>query len=135
MSELPDTWKAVLRDKPAIGVLATYQPDGEAHLSAVWVDYDDERDVVHLNSERPRRKVQNAEREGRAAILVMDPDNPYRWVSVNGPVEVTEEGAREDIDRLAGKFMGVDEYPNPIQGARVIMHIEPETVRMYDPEG
>jgi len=135
MSELPDRWIDLIVEKPVIGVLTTYQPDGEAHLSALWVDYDEDRDVIHMNSERPRVKVANAEREGRGAVLLMDPDNPYRWVSANGPIEVTEEGAREDIDRLAGKFMGVDEYPNPIQGARVIMRLEPETVRMYDPEG
>lgn len=134
MAEIPQRWKDLMLEKPSVGVLATYQPDGEAHLSALWVDWDEDRDVFHMNSERPRRKVQNAEREGRGAILVWDPDNPYRWVGANGPLEVTEEGAREDVDRLAGKFMGVDEYPNPIQGARVIMRLEPETVRMYDPD-
>lgn len=135
MSSIPDKWIDVITEKPAIGVLATYMPDGEAHLTALWVDYDEERDVIHMNSERPRQKVKNAEREERGAVLIWDPDNPYRWVSANGPIEVTEEGAREDVDRLAQKFMGVDEYPNPIQGARVILRVTPETVREYDPEG
>jgi hypothetical protein len=43
---------------------------------------------------------------------------------------LTEEGAREHIDSLAAKYMGLDEYPNydSDPGSRVIIHVEPDHV-------
>jgi hypothetical protein len=42
--------------------------------------------------------------------------------------EVTTDGARDHIDALAKRYMGEDEYPNPIQSERVILKIAPERV-------
>jgi hypothetical protein len=60
---------------------------------------------------------------------VLDPNDPYKWVSVSGRAEVTEEGADPQIDKLAKKYLGKDEYPfrNP-EETRVKVLIEPETV-------
>ena len=59
----------------------------------------------------------------------MDPSNPYRWVSISGPAEVTEEGADAQIDKLAKKYLGKDEYPfrSPDE-TRVSVRITPEKV-------
>ena len=37
--------------------------------------------------------------------------NTYKWVAVSGPAEVTESGADAQIDKLAKKYLGKDEYP------------------------
>jgi hypothetical protein len=60
---------------------------------------------------------------------MVDPDNPYRFLSVFGDVdEITTEGAREHIDTLAQRYMGEEVYPNPIQTERVILNVAPERV-------
>jgi hypothetical protein len=60
---------------------------------------------------------------------MVDPDNPYRFLSVTGEVdEVTTEGAREHIDALAMRYMGEDEYPNPIESERVVLRIRADEV-------
>jgi hypothetical protein len=42
----------------------------------------------------------------------MDPDNPYRYVQVQGRVaEMAEQGADQHIDALAKKYIGQDRYP------------------------
>jgi hypothetical protein len=48
---------------------------------------------------------------------------------VSGPVEITEEGADAQIDKLSKKYIGQDEYPwrNP-QEQRLKVTIEPEKV-------
>jgi hypothetical protein len=48
---------------------------------------------------------------------------------VSGRAELTEEGADEQIDKLAKKYLGKDEYPwrNP-EERRVKVLIEPEKV-------
>ena len=48
---------------------------------------------------------------------------------MSGPTEITEEGADDQIDKLAKKYIGQDEYPwrNP-QEQRLKVLIDPERV-------
>jgi hypothetical protein len=61
----------------------------------------------------------------------MAPDNPFHFVEIRGIARGTTEGADEHIDRLAKKYLGVDEYPyrNPDE-QRITYVIEPEVVRL-----
>lgn len=112
--------------------LVTMLPNGEPHATPVWVDYDDDTNRLLVNTERGRRKEKNVRNDSRVALSMIDPNNPYRMLSVGGEVdEVTTEGAREHIDELAGRYMGEDEYPNPIQTERVIISIKPENVSHF----
>jgi len=48
------------------------------------------------------------------------------------PVWVVDEGADEHIDKLAKKYLGVDEYPFRSPGEqRVIIRITPERVDLH----
>ena len=60
---------------------------------------------------------------------MVDPSDSFKWVAVSGPVEVTDEGADAQIDKLAKKYLGKDEYPwrNP-EETRVKVLIKPEKV-------
>lgn len=113
--------------------VATLLPDGSPHVTPVWVDYDVEADRILVNTERGRRKEKNARKDPRVAVSMTDPENPYRMLSVTGEIdEVTTDGAREHIDELAARYMGTEEYPNPIQTERVILSIRPEHVSHYE---
>jgi hypothetical protein len=50
-------------------------------------------------------------------------------VSVSGPAELSTEGADEQIDHLAKKYLGKDEYPwrSPAE-QRITVRIKPEQV-------
>lgn len=126
---IPDSHADILRKK-AFAQVATIMPDGTPQLTPVWVDYDGEH--VLFNTARGRRKDKNLRRDPHVAITVTDPDNPYRYVQVRGEVaEDTTDGADAHIDRLAKKYMGVDEYPNRRPGEkRVIYKIKPEKVQV-----
>ena len=58
----------------------------------------------------------------------MDPENPYRHVSIRGRVtDITEQGADQHIDKLAKKYLDADRYPFRQPGeVRVVYKIEPE---------
>ena len=60
---------------------------------------------------------------------MIDPEDPYKWVAVSGTAELTDEGADEQIDKLAKKYLGKDEYPwrSPTE-QRVKVRIRPEKV-------
>lgn len=115
-----------LFEKRTFAHFATLLPDGRPHNSAVWIDYDPETDRLLINSQRGRRKVTNVENDPRVSVSMIDPDSPYRRMTVVGTVDgVVEEGAREHIDELSQRYSGHD-YPHPVDTARVIIEIRPD---------
>jgi PPOX class probable F420-dependent enzyme len=133
MASIPDDFRDLF-EKKTFAHLATLMPDGSPHATPVWVDYDAESDRLLVNTERGRQKAENVQGDGRVAVSMTDPDNPYRMLSVRGEVaDVTTDGAREHIDELAKRYMGEDEYPNPIETERIILAIAPEHVTHMEP--
>lgn len=127
MAALTDEQRSFLRDNAYAGVVTTLRGDGSPHTTVVWID-EEGGDVV-FNTARGRAKDVNLVRDGRASVLVLDPNDQYKWVSVSGPVEMTEEGADASIDHLAKKYLGVDEYPyRNAEETRVIVRVHPEKV-------
>jgi PPOX class probable F420-dependent enzyme len=110
------------------GNLVTLRADGSPHVTPVWIDYDGEN--VLVNSARGRAKVRHIERDPRVAIDVLPAeDQQSGYVSVTGRAELVDEGANEMIDKLAKKYLGMDEYPWRQPGEqRVIIRIRPEKV-------
>lgn len=132
MASIPSKFHDLF-EKPTVAHLATLLPDGAPHVTPVWIGYDAEDDRLTVNTERDRRKEKNARADPRVAVSMTDPDDPYRMLSVTGEVdEITTDGAREHIDELAQRYMGTDEYPNPIRTERVIISIRPERVSHFD---
>ena len=127
MAALKDQEREFLDRNPFVGTVTTLRPDGSPHSTIVWVDVED--GVVSFNTEEGRAKVRHIDDDPRVSLLVLDPSDPYKWVSVSGTAEVATRGAREQIDKLAKKYLGKDEYPwrNP-QEQRVKVLIEPEKV-------
>jgi PPOX class probable F420-dependent enzyme len=110
------------------GGLVDLRADGSPHVTPVWVDYDGEH--VLVNSAHGRCKVRNIQRDPRVALLVLPSDDQQSgYVSVTGTAELVDEGADEHIDKLAKKYLGLDEYPFRSPGEqRVIIRITPERV-------
>jgi PPOX class probable F420-dependent enzyme len=75
-------------------------------------------------------KTANVRRDPRVAISVFARDDPYEQVVIRGTVvDITHDGAAEHIDRLAAKYLGLDEYPWRAAGEqRVIVRIRPDHV-------
>jgi len=117
-----------LLQKRAFGHLATLMPNGSPQATPVWIDFDGTH--VLVNSALGRQKDRNLRRDGRVALEIQDPDNPYRYLLVRGRVvQITEEDADAGIDRLAHKYLGVDQYPNRRPGeVRVWYKILPKRV-------
>lgn len=110
------------------GHLATLMPDGSPQVTAMGVDHDGT--YVLLNTEEGRLKVDNMRRDTRVALSVIDTAKPYTWATIRGRVvEITSDGARDHIDKLSRRYLGMDRYPshNPDR-ERVIVRILPEHV-------
>lgn len=105
-------------------------PDGTPHVSAMWVDLDGE-DIM-LNTAEGRTKANVLRLGSPVAVSVLDSENPYRNLCLRGRVVdviLEEQGAHAGINRLAKKYLGVDEYPAHTPGERRVQYlVRPEIV-------
>lgn len=124
---IPQAFQDLLT-KRAFAHLATIMTDGSPQVTPVWFDFDGSH--LRVNSAKARIKDKNMRRDGRVALAIQDPDNPYRYLAIRGRVEeISELGADAHIDSLAKKYLGKDTYPHRKAGeVRVIYRIRPERV-------
>jgi len=108
--------------------VATLREDGSVHGVVVWIDLEGDR--VLLNSAEGRAWPNNLERDPRVTLTVPNQENPYEFVSLRGRmVEMTPDGADGHADRMAKKYMDLDEYPFRQPGeVRIKVYIEPDKV-------
>jgi PPOX class probable F420-dependent enzyme len=127
MATIPASHADILT-KPAFANLATLNPDGSPQVTPVWVDFDGSHVIV--NTARGRVKAKNLAREPRVALSIADPENPYRYLGIQGRVvEMTEKGGDAHIDKMAKKYLGKDSYPFRKAGeVRIVVKIEPDKV-------
>ena len=125
---LPEGLLDLLR-KPSPCFIATLMPDGSPQLTQTWVTTDGEHVVVNIVD--GMQKAKNIARDPRVAVNVVDPDEVFRFYAVRGRVvSVTSKGARESIDDISHKYLGIP-YPsfsgNPDE-TRLLITIEADSV-------
>jgi len=128
MSEtFTDTARAIFAKKTLVHV-ASLGSDGAPNVTPVWCELDG--DDVIINTALGRAKARNLANDGRVALSLTDPDDPYSMVAVRGMVVgFTTDGADDVIDRLAKKYLDVDSYPFRREGEiRVTVRIRPERI-------
>ncbi len=127
MAEIPDNYKDLL-ERPILFILATVQPDSQPQVTPVWGDHVDGN--LRINTAMGRQKWKNLSERPQATVLVIDPDNPMRYMEIRGKVvNETTEGADGVIDKLAKDYLGVDVYPyHTPDETRVTFLIEPVKV-------
>ena len=126
MAQIPAEYRDLL-ERPVLAILGTAMPSGDIQLHPVWVDELDGR--LRVNTARGRQKDRNLARTGRATLLLVDPDNPYRYLEVRGRVvDALEAGARQHIDQLTQKYVGEESFPVRPGQVRVTYIIEPTRV-------
>lgn len=131
MSErtLNEAARALLAE-PVIANLATVDANETPPSPPVWVDVDG-GDVV-INTADGRKKMRTMRRSAKVAVSVVDPQDPYRVVALQGTVtDITDHGADDHIDRLARKYLDVETYPMRQPGERRLkLTIRPDRVLM-----
>lgn len=124
--ELTDKQRALL-DGPNYAVVAVLDDRGRPRSTVVWIDR--VGDAVRFNTTSVRAKGRHLAQGGYVSVLVVDGDDFHRWFEVQGPAEVSADGADEHIHALSHKYTGKD-FTNPTN--RVIVRVTPERVNEYD---
>jgi PPOX class probable F420-dependent enzyme len=111
LDELDPVYRQLL-DGPVTAVISVVGSTGRSNLSPVWFDYEGDR--VLLNMAAHRKKVQWLQVNPQATFLLMNPQNPYHWMSIKATVarQISEDDPAEggrvtaQIDRMAAKYLG-----------------------------
>jgi PPOX class probable F420-dependent enzyme len=119
-----------------VGVLCvTRAPDVPPIAVPVWYAYEP-GGVVRILSGAMHAKTRRAREHGYASLCAQTEELPYRYVTVEGPVEV-EDGADPELRRaLAHKYLGPeigDAYLDATAGEEsVTLTLRPERWRTTD---
>lgn len=125
MSTFPETYADFLKGR-VFAHLATIMLDGSPQVTPVWIDFDGEH--LLINTAEGRAKDRNMRRDGRVALSIMNPDEPYRHVDIRGHVaEITHDGAEKHIDTLSRRYDNTPWTYKPGQ-VRVIFKIAADNV-------
>ena len=120
--------QAELFEEANCAVLTTLRADGSAHNTVIWVDYDG--GAVSFSTLVGRAKEQHLARDPRATITIVK--EPFKWISISGRVTLSSEGAEEQLDRLAQKYIDEAVYPWRAEGdVRVSVTLEIDMIDAY----
>jgi PPOX class probable F420-dependent enzyme len=129
MTWISEQYADLLKDETkAFACLATLMKDGSPQLTPIWFNTDGK--FIYLNSAVGRVKDLNMRRDRRIALVILDPNNSYRYIQIRGRIlEITSQGARAHIDALAKKYHGIDKYTSgPAGEIRVMYKFLPEKI-------
>lgn len=129
MSDLTPEQMAEFLERPLVAVYVTLRADGSPHAIPVWYEYRDGDFLVFTSSTFQR--VKNLERDSRAAITISMHDEPYMYVSAEGPVSITPEGVAETGLSIARRYMGEDaqQFLDDVYDEHsVVLRLRPERI-------
>jgi PPOX class probable F420-dependent enzyme len=126
MAKLSEEARKLL-DAPNYATVTSLNPDGGPQSTVVWVRTDG--DDVLFSTVTGRRKPRNFERDPRASLLVIDPDDPYRYVEVRGRVTMTPDPEGALIEELSQKYRGQSWEDKP-GTERLVVRIRPDRVTL-----
>lgn len=138
LQDLDPTYRQLL-ETGVTASLATLSADGRPQLTPVWVNHDGT--YINLNSVRGRLKDRNLRARPEVTLMVVNPKNPYHWMTIWGTVErVIDEDdpkdghlATENIDALAKIYLNVTPYPfrDPKGEVRVLYQVRPTRLQTF----
>jgi len=127
-----DERRAFLMAGTRTGIVATVRKDGRPHAAPVWFTLDG--DDVMFTTNTATVKGHNLRRTGRALMVIDESTPPYDFVTIDGPVEISE-----DLDEmlhwatlLGARYMGPDRAEafgkrNAVPG-ELLIRLRPEKV-------
>ena len=113
LDDLDPLYKRLL-DERVTAVVSVIGADGRPSLTPLWFDY--EGDKVLINVAEHRKKTAWIRHNPEVSLILINPENPYHWVSMKVTVEreISEddpaEGARvtDQVDGIWTKYTGAE---------------------------
>jgi PPOX class probable F420-dependent enzyme len=138
LGELDPVYRSLL-ETPVTASVSTISADGTPQVTPNWCEHDGTHLI--LNSVRGRLKDRNLRARSHVTVLLLNPQNPYHWMTIYGHVvETIDEDdparghlATESIDRLSQKYLNTVPYPlRDAEGEiRVLYKVRPDRIQTF----
>ena len=116
-----------LLERPLFAALGTIRPDDTVQVNPMWFEFDGEHlRFTHTNK---RGKFRNLQRNPSMSLLVVDDENPQRYLELRGRLaEVIDDPTGDFYVRLGRRYGNPDQQPPPDKADRVILVMSVEKV-------
>src|SRR5436309_13188129 len=131
MTDFPDSHRDLLDGQFAS--LATIGGDGLPQLTEVWFLHEDGELTLSLN--RSRLKTRNLIKRPQCSVLLLDLQNPYRYLEVRGHAKLDPDEDYAFARKVGAKYNAdLSAHDRPGE-TRVVVTIEPANVYAVDMTG
>lgn len=131
MASFPESHRDLL-DAP-VASLATIGGNGFPHVTEVWFLHDEGELKLSLNTSR--LKTRNLRKRPQCSLLLLDLQNPYRYLEVRGTARLEADDDYAFARKLGAKYdadLKVHDRPGE---SRVAVTIEPANIYAVDMSG
>lgn len=122
MNRIPDTHRDLLDTE--VAALSTIGDDGFPQVTMVWFLLHDGKLKLSLNT--ARTKTRNLLKRPECALLIIDLENPYRYLEIRACAQIDADDEYQFADVLGRKYGGVDLRTRDEPGeSRTVVTLEP----------
>jgi PPOX class probable F420-dependent enzyme len=117
MTTLPVTHQDLL-EQPVVVTIATVSEDGQPYTAVVWRRWDG--GIIRIVTDPKTRKYRNIKTNAKVSVTAVDPQNPYRYLVVNGIVETIVDDVQQttaELDAQTKLYTGKEHYFGDIEPA------------------
>ena len=96
----------------------------------MWFIWDAREGVIRMTHTTKRTNYDNVRRDQRVALLIWDPDDPYRYIQIRGVVESIESDPTGSLhETLSQRYRG---YVSDVshRSSRVVLTVRPTAYRV-----
>jgi len=128
MSTFPESHRDLLDAQ--VASLATVGRDGFPQVTEVWFLHDDGELKLSLNN--ARLKTRNLVRRPQCSMLLLDLENPYRYLEVRGTARIEPDDDYAFAQRVGAKYKADLKLHDQPGESRVLVTIEPVNIYAVD---
>lgn len=117
-----EKFRDIIFDKKAFAQVAIIRKDNQRpHVTPNWFNMTEtsfQQGIIFINTAQGRVKANNIRKDDPIALSILDPENSYRYLGIEGIVLDTIIGpeAEEHIDDLMFKYQGRRPYAYRAEG-------------------
>jgi PPOX class probable F420-dependent enzyme len=131
MTSFPDSHRDLLDAQ--VASLATIGGDGFPQMTEIWFLHDD--DELKLSLSDARLKTRNLVKRPKCSLMILDLQNPYRYLVVRGNARIDPDDDYVFADKLGAKYSADVKVHDQPGDKRVVVTIEPTKVYAVDMSG
>jgi PPOX class probable F420-dependent enzyme len=131
MTTFPESHRGLLSAQ--VATLATVGGDGSPQMTEVWFLHDDGELKLSLNN--ARLKTRNLMKRPACSLMLLDLENPYRYLVVRGNARIEPDDDYAFASKLGAKYSADLKVHDQPGETRVVVTIEPTKIYPVDMSG